>query len=213
MKDLDQWLSEVYTAGGNRETLDRLYDAWASEYDQHLWASGNPYIAIASGLVCRQLDDFDASILDAGCGTGNMGHVLHEVGFTTIDGLDPSEGMLSMAARKGFYRELYPKALGESVDLPPSSYDAVVAAGVLTHGHAPPESLDGMLKLLKPKGILVFSLSQIAHDELGFGDRISELEKENKMVLLHRSRLFRTYPFSTQEAHIRHWVSAYRKPG
>lgn len=213
MKDLDQWLSEVYSAAGNRATLDRLYDAWAAEYDQHLWASGNPYIAIASGLVCRHLHDFDASILDAGCGTGNMGHVLHEVGFTTIDGLDPSEGMLAMAARKGFYRELYPKALGESVDLPLSSYDAVVAAGVLTHGHAPPESLDGMLKLLKPEGILVFSLSQIAHDELGFGDRISKLEKENKMVLLHRSRLFRTYPFSTQEAHIRHWVSAYRKPG
>jgi predicted TPR repeat methyltransferase len=212
MKDLDHWLKEVYTAGGDREILDRLYDAWAQEYDQHLWASGNPYIAIAAGMVCRHLAGFDACILDAGCGTGNMGHVLHEIGYTRIDGLDPAEGMLAMAARKGFYHQLHRLTLGAEVDLPPESYDAVVAAGVLTHGHAPPESLDGMLKLVKPGGLIVFSLSQIAHDDLGFGDRIASLEFAGKMQSLDRSRLFRTYPFSEQEAHLRHWVCAYRKP-
>lgn len=213
MTDLEHWLENVYQAGGDRETLDRLYDAWAQEYDQHLWASGNPYIAIGAGMVCRHLADFDARILDAGCGTGNMGQVLHEIGFTRIDGLDPSGGMLAMARRKGFYGALHPLTLGAKVDLPAHSYDAVVASGVLTHGHAPPESLDGILGLVKPGGLIVFSLSRIAHDDMGFGEKIAALDAAGAWRLLDRSRLFRTYPFSEKEAHLRHWICAYGKTG
>ncbi len=213
MKDLEQWLHEVYEAGGDRETLDRLYDEWALEYDQHLWASGNPYIAIGAGFLCRYIKDFDARILDAGCGTGNMGSVLHEIGFTHIEGLDPSAGMLAMARRKGFYQSLHQLALGAEVDLPNGTFDAVVASGVLTHGHAPPESLDGILQLMKPQGVVVFSLSQIAHDDMGFGGKIAELNDARAWEILGQSRLFRTYPFSEKEAHLRHWICAYRKMG
>jgi hypothetical protein len=86
-----------------------------------------------------------------------------------------------------------------------------VAAGVLTHGHAPPESLDGILKLARPGGTIVFSLSAIAYDELGFKQKITALEESGKWEKLDQSLLFRTYPFSTKEAHLRHWVLAYRK--
>lgn len=68
MPDFDHWLEKVYEAGGDRETLDRLYDDWAQEYDGHLWASGNPYLAITAGMTARHLRSFDATILDAGCG-------------------------------------------------------------------------------------------------------------------------------------------------
>ncbi len=211
MPDLETWLERVYAAEGDRATLDALYDAWALDYDQQIWASGNPYIAIATGMVGRHLPDFDARILDAGCGTGNMAQVLHQMGYDRIDGLDPSEGMLEVARRKQIYRELFPLYLGAAIDLPPASYDAVVAAGVLTHGHAPPEALDGILTLTRPGGIIVFSLSQIAYDEYGFKTRIDALDAAGSWDLLDRSRLFRTYPFSEREAHLRHWVLAYRK--
>ena len=46
--------------------------------------------------------------------------------------------------------------------LPDASYDTVIAVGVLIHGHAPTESLDGIFKLPKRDGIIIFSLSQIA---------------------------------------------------
>lgn len=97
MEDLESWLERVYQAGGERKTLDTLYDEWSKDYDQQLWASGNPYIAIATGLVGRHVHDYDAKILDAGCGTGNMAQVLHQMGYRNIEGLDPSAGMLAVA--------------------------------------------------------------------------------------------------------------------
>lgn len=101
--------------------------------------------------------------------------------------------------------------MDSNIDLPNNEYDTVVAVGVLTHGHAPPESLDGILKITKPGGVIVFSLSKIANDDLGFGEKISELDASGKWDELHRSRLFRTYPFHESEAHINHWVCVYQK--
>ena len=211
MEDLEVWLDRVYASGGDRDTLDSLYDQWAKDYDQQIWASGNPYIAIQTGMMGKYVGNYDSRILDAGCGTGNMAQVLSQMGYTNIEGLDPSAGMLAVAERKKIYRNLYPLFLADSIDLENDGYDAVVASGVLTHGHAPPESLDGILKITKSSGVIIFSLSQIAHDEFGFGAKISELESSNKWQLLERSNLFRTYPFSDKEAALRHWVCAYRK--
>ncbi len=211
MEDLETWLERVYQTDGERKTLDTLYDEWASDYDQQLWASGNPYIAIATGLIGRHVRDYDAKILDAGCGTGNMAQVLHQMGYRNIEGLDPSSGMLAVAQRKEVYQQLHQLYLDSRIDLADDSFDAVVAAGVLTHGHAPPESLDGILKLARPGGTIVFSLSTIAYDELGFKQKITALEESGKWEKLDQSLLFRTYPFSTKEAHLRHWVLAYRK--
>ncbi len=211
MEDLETWLERVYQADGERKTLDTLYDEWASDYDQQLWASGNPYIAIATGLIGRHVRDYDAKILDAGCGTGNMAQVLHQMGYRNIEGLDPSSGMLAVAQRKEVYQQLHQLYLDSRIDLTDDSFDAVVAAGVLTHGHAPAESLDGILKLTRPGGTIVFSLSAIAYDELGFKQKIAGLEATSEWEKLDQSLLFRTYPFSEKEAHLRHWVLAYRK--
>ena len=211
MADIETWLKRVYEAGGDRDTLDQAYDEWARDYDRQLWATGNPYIAIATGMVGRHVPSNDAVILDAGCGTGNMAQVLHQIGYENLEGLDPSEGMLAMARRKDVYRTLHKLTLAARIDLPDESYDAVVAAGVLTHGHAPPESLDGIVRLVKPGGMIIFSLSQIAHDELGFKEKLADLESRGAWTALEPSRLFRMYPFSDQQAHLRHWIRVYRK--
>jgi 2-polyprenyl-3-methyl-5-hydroxy-6-metoxy-1,4-benzoquinol methylase len=211
MQDLESWLERVYQADGDHATLDALYDQWASDYDQHIWASGNPYIAIAAGFVGRLVTDFDARILDAGCGTGNMAQILHQMGYRQIEGLDPSAGMLAVARRKQIYQKLHQLYLDTQIDLPDASFDAVVAAGVLTHGHAPAESLDGILGLVRNGGVILFSLSQIAFEEFGFQQKITELDAAGRWRKLDQSRLFRTYPFSEKEAHLQHWVLAYQK--
>lgn len=211
MEELETWLERVYQADGDRDTLDALYDEWAEDYDRQLWASGNPYIAISAGFVGRHVPDFDARILDAGCGTGNMAQILHQMGYRNLDGLDPSSGMLAIAERKQIYQNLYPHSLGAQVELPDASYDAVVAAGVLTHGHAPPESLDGILKLIREDGVVVFSLSSVAYEDYGFKRKIEELDAAGAWEKLGQSLLFRTYPFSDQEAHLRHWIMVFRK--
>ena len=211
MEDLETWLDRVYQADGERATLDSLYDEWAQDYDQQIWASGNPYIAIATGMTGRHVNEFEARILDVGCGTGNMGLVLHQLGYSNLEGLDPSAGMLAIAQKKEIYQQLHPLYLDSQIDLPEASYDAIVAAGVLTHGHAPPESLDGILKLLKTDGIVIFSMSAIAHDKFGFKQKMDGLEKTRQWKKLEQSQLFRTYPFSEKEADLRHWVFVYQK--
>ncbi len=211
MDDLETWLERVYQADGKAEKLDALYDQWAGDYDQQLWASGNPYLAIATGLVGRHVRDYDARILDAGCGTGNMAQLLHQMGYRNIDGLDPSSGMLAIAHKKEVYQQLHQLYLGARIELPDASYDAVVAAGVLTHGHAPPESLDGILQVARHGAVIVFSLSLVAFEEYGFKQKIDALDAAGAWAKLDQSLLFRTYPFSVKEASLRHWVLAYRK--
>ncbi len=39
---LEDRLDAAYQAGGDREKLDRVYNDWARDYDQDIWASGNP---------------------------------------------------------------------------------------------------------------------------------------------------------------------------
>ena len=211
MEDLETWLDRVYQADGERTTLDKLYDEWAQDYDQQIWASGNPYIAIATGMMGRHVNKLDARILDVGCGTGNMGLVLHQLGYSNLEGLDPSAGMLAIADKKDIYQQLHPLYLDSKIDLPEGSYDAIVAAGVLTHGHAPPESLDGIHELLISDGVVIFSISAIALEDFGFKQKMDALEQNRQWEKLEQSRLFRTYPFSEKEAHLRHWVFAYRK--
>ena len=209
--DLEKRLDVVYRAEGDRDRLDRAYDDWARDYDQDIWASGNPYIALMAGLAGRYLPDRDARILDGGCGTGNMAEILSLIGYRNIVGIDASEGMLAAARAKGCYVELHKMLLGARIDLPAASFDAVTAAGVLTHGHAPPESLDGMLEVAKPGAPIIFSLSKIAAEEGGFGQKIEELERTGTWSLEERSGLFRTYPFSEDYADLRHWICVYRK--
>lgn len=211
MEDLETWLGRVYQADGDHKTLEALYDQWAGDYDQQIWASGNPYIAIATGMLARHVRDYDARILDVGCGTGNMAQILHQMGYCNLEGLDPSSGMLAVAQRKEVYQQVHQLYLGSQIDLPDAHYAAVVAAGVLTHGHAPPESLDGIIKLTRKDGIIVFSLSAIAYDEYGFKQKIAAIDAAGSWEKLDQSLLFRTYPFSDSEAHLRHWVLAFRK--
>ena len=211
MGQLEQKLKDVYSADGDRKTLDGLYDNWAGSYDADLWASGNPYIAILAGMVGRHVPDLKARILDGGCGTGLLGQVLYQIGYKNLAGLDPSHGMLALAQQKGCYQSLHPLLLGAQIALDDNSFDAVVAAGVLTHGHAPPESLDGILKVAKSGAPIIFSISKIVVDEGGFGDKMSQLEKDGLWAPVEKSETFRTYPFSDEMEHIRHWIAVYRK--
>lgn len=212
-QDLETRLDAVYQAGGERDRLDRLYDDWARDYDRDLWASGNPYTALMAGLAGRYIPDKGARILDGGCGTGNMAQLLHLIGYRNIVGLDASDGMLAAARAKGCYVELHKLLLGAEIGLPAASFDAVTAAGVLTHGHAPPESLDGLLALARPGAPVIFSISAIAMEEGGFGAKIADLEQASAWSLEERSEPFRTYPFSARYEDLRHWISVYRKAG
>ncbi|MCP4328348.1 MAG: class I SAM-dependent methyltransferase [Alphaproteobacteria bacterium] len=210
-QNLDSKLDAVYQSGGDRAKLDHIYDDWARNYDRDVWASGDPYIALLAGMAGRYIRDCGARILDGGCGTGNMAQILRLIGYNNIVGIDPSDGMLAAARAKGCYAELHKMVLGAEIDLPANSFDAVTAAGVLSHGHAPPESLIGLLAVAKPGAPILFSISRIAVEEGGFDAMFADLEQSAAWALEERTELFQTYPFSSRHDDLRHWVYVYRK--
>lgn len=211
--DLENRLDTVYKTNGDREALDNAYDEWAQDYDQDMFSSGNPYITLITGLAGRYIPDTNARILDGGCGTGNLGQVLNIIGFNNIVGIDASDGMLAAAKLKNCYVELHKLLLGSKIDLPDESFDAVTAAGVLAHSHAPVESLDGILRVAKPGAPIIFSLSEPAFNEGGFDSKIQELDQAGLWTLEEQTEPFRTYPFSEKFVDLRHWISVYRKAG
>ena len=102
--------------------------------------------------VVQRLVPTNAHILDAGAGTGLLGSALAEKGFTRLDGLDLSSGMLAEAAKKRIYGDLREARLGEHLDYATDSYDAVVSGGVFTAGHAPASALDELVRLTRSGG-------------------------------------------------------------
>ena len=162
-------------------------------------------------MTTRHVPDRTVSILDCGCGTGLVGELLAILGYPNLTGLDASAGMLEAARAKGCYGELHQLLLGASIDLPAESFDVLTAGGVLTQGHAPPESLEGMLALTRPGGIIAFSMSNAGYANYGFGDQIRALEARGAWSQIDETRSFRSYPYSEDHADLEHWVSVYRK--
>lgn len=80
IKDIQQ----IYDSQDNRELADR-YDKWAENYDRELV---DDYRYVAPKKVADTLLRFapkDAKILDAGAGTGLVGQVLHQRGYTHLE--------------------------------------------------------------------------------------------------------------------------------
>ena len=140
------------------QNLIEGYNAWATTYDRDvgLLEYASP-LAVAES-VCRQIRNKDARLLDVGAGTGLVGELLRHRGYHQLIGLDCSQGMLRQAVQKGHYQLLCRMALGQPLGFPDRCFDAIVAAGVFTPGHAPPESLLELIRVLRPGGMMIFSL-------------------------------------------------------
>jgi predicted TPR repeat methyltransferase len=167
-------LAQVYGAAGKHE-LEALYDAWAADYDQDLRDFGYTYPALVAGLVARHVRDLSVPVLDAGVGTGIIGEMLYALGYEQLVGIDLSDGMLAVAQSKGVYAELSNQTLGEPLAFADGRFGAVVSAGVLTVGHAPPDSLDELVRLTRPGGLVVFTLTTPVYEEGGFKDKLAAL--------------------------------------
>jgi len=192
--DREQHLLKVYSAKNNRE-LAECYNEWAKCYDKDLLSFGYTIPALLSGMVGRYVRPQDGPILDAGAGTGLMGEILALLGYKDMVALDISQGMLEAARRKNVYRELRQTALGEPLDFPDNAFNATVVAGVFTTHHAPPDSLDELLRITKSTGYILFSNKLDVYLEGGFKEKLEALEKEGIWSLIEMTEEFQSLPF------------------
>jgi hypothetical protein len=98
-------LSRLYGAA-DLDALRSEYDRIASVYDSGVGDDMQYASPRAVAGVAGRLLDPDATVLDAGAGTGLLGEELVRAGFRRLDAFDMSDGMLGQAAGKGIYRDL-----------------------------------------------------------------------------------------------------------
>lgn len=175
----NDWLRRVYGAASPEE-LTATYDAWAADYDRDLEALGYRLPAVVAAMTARHVPAGDGPLLDAGCGTGQVGELLQALGYPAVDGLDMSEGMLNRAQARRVYDDLVQADLSQRLPVQDDTYAAAICSGVLTVAHAPPQALDELVRVTRPGGHLVFSLSEPARRGGGFADKIAELDRGHR---------------------------------
>ena len=185
-------LAWIYASQGTEQLRER-YDRWASEYDRDLaeWGFSGPQAAAV--LLAKQVRT-DAVVLDAGAGTGLVGVELAKLGFTTIDGIDFSPGMLREAGAKGIYRDLRPMDLTQSLGFDDDAYDACICVGTLTLAHVPASAIDELIRVVKPGGTFVYTLITELLESAGFAAKHAELEAAGKWRLAEKTAEFAPMP-------------------
>jgi len=194
----DRHLEHVFGAKSASE-VGAAYDEWAPTYDQDMLSVGYVHPAVAAAMVARYVGDRDRPILDAGCGTGINGQILSTVGYSSAHGLDLSPGMLARARERSVYRELHEGVLGDRLPFPDDAFGAVVATGVFTRGHAPPDAFDELLRVTRTGGTFIFSIARNIWNEGGFREKLNDLEAGRQCELVEETPWYHSMPFSEAE--------------
>jgi predicted TPR repeat methyltransferase len=170
----------------SREELEHRFDRLADFYDEAVVEWGWTCHEKAVLFVSRHSPDRHSSILDAGCGTGLTGPLLHNAGYANIFGCDVSRGMLGKAGNLGCYKSL------ETVDLrtPPFPYhsgmfDAVWCSGVLTYFANVIPTMQEFCRITKPGGHIMISMRDDLFDRYDYTSQLSILTESTPLKLLY----------------------------
>ncbi|MCA8957792.1 MAG: L-histidine N(alpha)-methyltransferase [Planctomycetes bacterium] len=184
---LERIWNKAYAAS-TRDDLLQLYSEWAETYDADHEAIGFFGHRTAAQLLAKFTPFAEvARLLDAGCGTGAAGEALWPLGYRSITGIDLSREMLARARQKGVYRHLIQGDLGLPLDpFPCSHFDAAVLVGVFSFGQAPAHTLDEIVRLVKPGGVVVFTMRVdfFEQDGMGVRTKVEELDRAHAWKLL-----------------------------
>jgi 2-polyprenyl-3-methyl-5-hydroxy-6-metoxy-1,4-benzoquinol methylase len=187
-----EMIREALSLDGTPEKIRRFYARWAPTYDADLASEQyvGPQIMVEAFESIRKdhaafigMAAAEMQILDAGCGTGLIGSALAHAGYRRIDGFDLSHEMVAIAAATGCYRTLQG---GIDMNLPLRhvgriEYDAALCCGVFTLGHVPPSSLQQLVDVVRPGGLILVSTRVQYYDESDY-QRVSD-EFEDRGVL------------------------------
>ncbi len=198
-------LQVAYTSRNNQE-LEQQYDQWAKAYDTDIQQEyGWPAPRLIAEIFARYVPK-NARVLDAGAGTGLSGKALSKLGYHYLIAIDLSRGMLEEARNKKVYRELHRMVMGEPLDFPDNSFDAVVSVGAMTMGHAAPGSLDELVRVTRSGGHIVFTLRPDVYETGGFKEKHAALEIEGKWRLVEMGDEFQAIPNNEPNVYFQIWV-------
>lgn len=200
------FVAEAYSLE-DKDSMVNFYQKWADDYDRQMVENLN-YLSpeIIAQLLIRHLENKNAQILDIGCGTGLTSVLLHEKGYTQIDGLDFSTDMLRVAGERNLYQNLIEADLNLPLMVEHDYYDAAISSGTFTHGHVGSEPLDEIFRILKNGGLLACTIHLDLWQSRGFESKLQALIDKGAINCLYREQ-DRFYEGGVPEG----WFCVYQK--
>lgn len=131
------------------------FDTWSSTYEKS-WTWRWFFSPVHETLEREVGAVSGLSVLDVGCGTGDMLRRFYAGGASRLVGVDASEGMLKAAANLsgGNNTIEFIGAGADSVPLGSEEFDVVISSIAFHHFPYPARALSEMARLLKPDGKL-----------------------------------------------------------
>jgi len=183
IKDTDNKIP-IYKLTSKEKVLE-YYTNWSEDnkYDQDMidWN----YIAPANSakIFSKYTNDLSIKILDAGCGTGLVAKELKRLGFENIIGVDFSQDMLDLIPQH-IYQRLDLVDLNDTLKYQNNEFDGIICVGTFTYGHVKAHALDEFLRIVKPNGLICFTINEGIYQKYEFDKKIKELENNKKWKVL-----------------------------
>ena len=172
----------------NKKKLLDIYQKWAALYDKdnddELGTVSQPN---SVQIFQRYVKDKSKYIIDVGCGTGLVGLQLKKLGYKNFDGVDLSQEMIDIAIDRG-YESLFLGNLNETLPIKSNQYEAAICVGVFTHGHVGPSRLEELTRIVKPGGIICFTVNEDVYESYGFDEAIKSQELAGVWKVLELSK-------------------------
>jgi len=162
------------------EELLKYYQDWTNnnKYNKDMvdWNYTAPQETVS--VLKKHAFKKNFKILDAGCGTGLVGIELKKHGYTNIEGVDFSQNMLDLVPQ-GIYKKIEKVDLNKPLKFKANMYDVVMCVGTFTYGHVKSKALDELIRIIKNRGLICFTINEGIYEEYGFDNKIKELS-DNK---------------------------------
>lgn len=151
-----------------RPTLDAIGCYYATDYEPYLraiteetsaWRRLNRRYGMYKRWRHISAYKRQGILLDVGCAAGNFLYEMHHRGGWVVQGIEPNVEMATYA-RDYYGFDVHIGTLG-NFEAPPASFDVVTLWHVLEHMHHPRKNLKKIYRLLKPGGLLVFSIPNV----------------------------------------------------
>ncbi len=175
---LDHYHELDVNKSDNDDALRVVYDEWAAKYDHDNDATLGTISQPKTVEILTSVIEKHAKVLDAGCGTGLVGAELAKRGYHTFDGIDLSAEMLRYARTRG-YASLFQYSLNDPLPIPDDAYDAIISAGLFTHGHVKTDAIRELIRITKSGGYLCFTINEGVYHSQGFDREIQSITDDS----------------------------------
>ncbi|CAH1240819.1 WBSCR27 [Branchiostoma lanceolatum] len=147
------------------EETAKCYDNWSGNYEKELMTqlkcTAPRECADAMEKTMGGSNRKEVRVLDVAAGTGLCAEELVKKGFTNIDAVDGSQGMLDLAEKKQIYRRLICDFVGpKPLDIENNTYDAIACCSGFAAGHLKEDCLPELIRVVKPGGYIVITFRE-----------------------------------------------------